>query len=220
MKAKLAKVDSNGQAPRFDPEAVLLDIGTTARQCPHKHIIFSQGDYAGCLFYIGSGRIRLTVVSYAGKGATVAILGKGDFLGEECLAPAYSLRLASAVAMTDCSLVQIERQCMLAALARDPALAKFFWEYVLECKIRTQEDLADRLSHGSEKRLIRLLLMLANHNGRNGHDLPEISQEILAEMVGTTRPRISYFMNKFKKLGLVDYNDGLQVRKELEDMLL
>jgi CRP/FNR family cyclic AMP-dependent transcriptional regulator len=215
----------NGKAVSFDADAFLRHIGPATRMqsCVQKQIIFSQANTASSLFYICKGRVRLTVFSSEGRAATIAILGKGDFLGEECLAMEQPLRLATAVAITDCSFVQIEKQTMLGALDSDRALAGFFMEHLLKCKIRAHEDLADHLSHSSEKRLVRLLLLLAGpHSGDNGatkRNYPEISQETLAEMVGTTRPRISYFMNKFRKMGLVDYSSGLHVSKELENLL-
>ena len=228
MKIKPDVLISNGEAASFDPEAFLGNIGMATRMqpCPQKQVIFSQGNPAVNIFYICQGRARLTVFSSQGRAATIAILGEGDFLGEECLAPGQSLRMATAVAITDCSLVQIEKERMLAALDGDRGLARFFMDYLLVRKIRVEEDLADQLSHSSEKRLARLLLLLAgpysgNHgsNGTSELSFPEINQETLAEMVGTTRPRISYFMNKFRKMGLIDYSRGLLVRKELESML-
>lgn len=195
--------------------------GSRVQACRQKQVIFSQGDSAASLFYVLRGRVRLTIFSSRGKAATIAILGEGDFLGEECLADGAAVRRASAIAVTDCSLLQIKRDSMRSALCRDCALAGFFMEYLLARKIRVEENLADQLFHSSERRLVRVLLTLAaaGHNGAIRRDLPEINQEILAEMVGTTRPRISYFMNKFRKLGLVDYSSGLHVKKELEIML-
>jgi len=213
----------NGKAVSFDADAFLRHIGTATRMqsCLQKHIIFSQADCAASLFYICKGRVRLTIFSIEGKAATIAILGEGDFLGEECLAMGQPLRLATAVAITCCSFVRIEKERMLAALDGDRALARFFTEYLLARTIRAQENLADQLSHSSEKRLVRLLLLLARSgdNGTAERSFPEISQETLAEMVGTTRPRISYFMNKFRRMGLIDYSGGLHVSKELEFLL-
>ena len=186
-----------------------------------KQIIFSQDGHATTLFYIREGRVRLTLLSSEGKAATITILGEGEFLGEECLAPSYSTRLASAVAITDCSLLKIGKDQMLAALENDHALAASFTQYLLQRKIHAEDNLADQIFHSSEKRLVRVLLLLAGPetDGGTKHRLPEISQEVLAEMVGTTRPRISYFMAKFRKLGLVDYRRGLRVRKELQNIL-
>lgn len=211
-------------AEPFDREAFLRSLSTSAKIqfWRERQRIFSQGDPAASLFYIHQGQVRLTAFSSEGKAATIAILGKGDLLGEECLALAQPLRMANAIAITDCSFTEVDKGQMLDALERDRALERFFTDYLLACKIRAQADLAERLSDSSEKRLARVLLLLAGRtsNGtNNGHSLPEISQEVLAELVGTTRPRISYFMTKFKKMGFIDYSRGLQVRKELENLL-
>ena len=221
MSIRLKDQTNIGEAEPFHPDAFLRDISTGAKiqLWREKQLIFSQGDPAASLFYIHHGRIRLTVFSSAGKVSTIAILGKGYLLGEECLA--QSIRMANAIAITDCSFTEIDKGRMLEAMAHDCALARAFMEYLLACKIRTQEELADRLLDSSEKRLARVLLLLAGPagNGANGSHLPEISQETLAEIVGTTRPRISYFMTKFKKMGFIDYSRGLQVSKELESLL-
>lgn len=217
-----AAAAANGDSTTFDPEVFLRNVSrSTTIQCSPKQTIFAQGDLATRLFYIANGLVRLTVLSAEGKAATIAILGKGDFFGDECLASAPMSRSATTVAVTPCSLVQIEKHWMLQALHRDCLLADFFMEYMVARQVRMQEDLADQISHSSEKRLVRVLLLLAGPgtNGCEQNGSFEISQEILAEMVGTTRPRISYFMNKFRKMGLVDYRGGLHVRKELETML-
>lgn len=206
------------------PEQLLLGnagVGAKVQLNFQKQVIFSQDDSATTLFYIREGRVRLTLLSSEGKAATITILGEGEFLGEECLAPSYSARLASAVAITDCCLLKIGKDQMLAALESDHALAASFTQYLLQRKIHAEDNLADQIFHSSEKRLVRLLLLLAGPETDSGskRKLPEISQEVLAEMVGTTRPRISYFMAKFRKLGLVDYSRGLRVRKELQNIL-
>lgn len=206
------------------PEQLLLgnaEVGAKVQLNFQKQVIFSQDDPAATLFYIREGRVRLTVLSSEGKAATVTILSEGEFLGEECLVPCHSVRLASAVAITDCCLLKIGRDEMLAALESDHVLAASFTQYLLLRKIHAEDNLADQIFHSSEKRLVRLLLRLAGpeSNGGSRRKLPEISQEILAEMVGTTRPRISYFMAKFRRLGLVDYRRGLRVRKELQNIL-
>lgn len=223
MKVKLDSQASCNRVMSCDAEVFFRERvpGTRVQACRQKQVIFSQGDSAASLFYILRGRVRLTMFSRRGKAATIAILGDCDFLGEECLGDGPAFRRASAIAVSDCSLVQIKKESMISALDHDPAMAGFFMEYLLARKIRVEEDLADQLFHSSERRLVRVLLMLAatGHNGATGRDLPEINQEILAEMVGTTRPRISYFMNKFRKLGLIDYSSGLHVKKELEIML-
>ena len=196
-------------------------VGAKVQLSFQKQIIFSQGDPATTLFYVREGRIRLTLLSSEGKAATVTILGEGNFLGEECLVPCHSARLASAVAITDCCLLKIGKDEMLAALESDHVFAASFTQYLLLRKIHAEDNLADQIFHSSEKRLVRLLLLLAGPeaDGASRRKLPEISQETLAEMVGTTRPRISYFMAKFRKLGLVDYSRGLRVRKELQNIL-
>ena len=223
MKARLDSHASRAKAASFDPQLLLHNAGPGAKIQSYlqKQVIFSQEDPAAALFYVREGRVKLTVFSSEGRAATIAILDQGDFLGEECLAPCHSLRPASAVAITDCSLLQIEKDHMLAALDSDRALARSFTEYLLIRKVRAEESLADQLTHSSEKRLVRLLLLLAGSGTNSGskRNLPEVSQEVLAEMVGTTRPRISYFMTKFRKLGLVDYSRGLRVRKELQKVL-
>jgi CRP-like cAMP-binding protein len=207
----------------FSAQLLLENAGLDAKVQLNfqKQVIFSQGDSATTLFYIREGRVRLTLLSSEGKAATITILGEGEFLGEECLASSYSARLASAVAITDCCLLKIGKDQMLAALESDHVLAASFTQYLLQRKIHAEDNLADHIFHSSEKRLVRLLLLLAGPeiDGGSKRNLPEISQEVLAEMVGTTRPRISYFMAKFRKLGLVDYSRGLRVRKELQNIL-
>lgn len=206
------------------PVQLLLEnagVGANVQAFLQKQVIFPQDGPAATLFYIREGRVRLTLLSSEGKAATITILGEGEFLGEECLASSYGARLASAVAITDCCLLKIGKDQMLAALESDHALAASFTQYLLQRKIHAEDNLADQIFHSSEKRLVRLLLLLAGPeiDGGSKRKLPEISQEVLAEMVGTTRPRISYFMTKFRKLGLIDYSRGLRVRKELQNVL-
>lgn len=217
MKARLDLHVDNGKRVPF-PQLLLDKTGPGAKiqSYRQKQIIFSQGDLAATLFYIREGRVRLTLLSNEGKAATITILGEGEFLGEECLVPCHHLRLASAVAITDGSMLEIGKERMLAALDSDHGLASSFTQYLLMRKIHAEDNFADQIFHSTEKRLVRLLLLLADSEK---HNLPEISQEILAEMVGTTRPRISYFMTKFRKLGLVDYSRGLRIRKELQKVL-
>ena len=220
MKAKLDPQAGDEEVVGFCSQLQLLMTrrGAKIQSYRQKQVIFSQEDPAAALFYVRQGRVKLTIFSSGGKAATIAILDNGDFLGEECLVPCHSVRLASAVAISDCSLLQIEKGEMLAALDSDRALARSFTKYLLTRKARAEECLADQLSHSSEKRLVRLLLLLGRSgtSGQAKRYPPEITQEILAEMVGTTRPRISYFMTKFRKLGLVDYRGGLRVSKELQ----
>ncbi len=208
----------------FDPHAFLATIGEGRKIVPveKKQTIFAQGDAADALFYIQSGKVRLTVVSNNGKEATIGILGEGDFFGEGCLA-GQPLRMAAATSMTDCELLRIEKKAMMQALHREHALSDMFVAYLLTRNIRYEEDLVDQLFNSSEKRLARILLLLA-HFGKEGVPttvIPAISQETLAEMVGTTRSRVSHFMNNFRKLGFVDYDgSGLEVHSSLLSVVL
>ena len=190
---------------------------------PKKQAIFAQGDAADTIFYIQAGKVRLTVVSEVGKEATLGILGEGDFFGEGGLA-GQPLRMGSATAMTDCELLQIDKKAMMLALHREHTFSDLFVAYLLARNIRYEEDLVDQLFNSSEKRLARILLLLA-HFGKEGVPetvIPKISQETLADMIGTTRSRVSFFMNKFRKLGFVSYNggSGLQVHSSLLNVVL
>jgi CRP/FNR family cyclic AMP-dependent transcriptional regulator len=208
----------------FDPNAFLATIGEGRKVVPfqNKQTIFTQGDAADAVFYIQSGKVKLTVVSNNGKEATIGILGEKDFFGEGCLA-GQPLRMAAATAMTDCEVLRIEKKAMVQALHREHALSDMFVAYLLTRNIRYEEDLVDQLFNSSEKRLARILLLLA-HFGKEGVPqtvIPAISQETLAEMVGTTRSRVSHFMNNFRKLGFVDYDGkGLQVHSSLLNIVL
>ena len=208
----------------FDLHAFLATIGEGRKVVPfqNKQIIFTQGDAADAVFYIQSGKVKLTVVSNNGKEATIGILGERDFFGEGCLA-GQPLRMAAASAMTDCELLRIEKKAMVQALHREHALSDMFVAYLLTRNIRYEEDLVDQLFNSSEKRLARILLLLA-HFGKEGVPqtvIPTISQETLAEMVGTTRSRVSFFMNRFRKLGFVDYGEGgMQVHSSLLGIVL
>lgn len=186
-----------------------------------KKPIFLQGDPSNALFYIEKGKIKLAVVSKRGKEAVVAILGPGDFLGEECLA-GQRQRISTATPMSDCAVVRIEKTAAIRALRDDPEFSEIFLAYLLERNIRTQEDLVDQLFNSSEKRLARILLLLANYGKEHQPDLviAKISQETLAEMVGTTRSRVNYFMNKFRKLGFIKYNGELEVNSSLLSIVL
>jgi len=211
----------------FDPGTFLATIGDGRKSVgvPKKQAIFTQGDPADAIFFIQRGKIRLTVVSKTGKEATIGILGEGDFFGEGALA-GQGFRMGSAAAMTDCQLLRIEKSAMMDALHREHALSDMFVGYLLARNIRYEEDLVDQLFNSSEKRLARVLLMLA-HFGKEGVPetvVPKISQETLAEMVGTTRSRVSFFMNRFRKLGFIDYaggvEGGLQVHSSLLNVVL
>jgi CRP-like cAMP-binding protein len=208
----------------FDPNTFLATIGEGRKIVPaqKKHTVFAQGDPADAVFYIQTGKVKLTVVSDNGKEATIAILGEGSFFGEGCLT-GQPLRVASTTAMTDCTLLRIEKKAMMDALHREHALSDMFVAYLLGRNIRYEEDLVDQLFNSSEKRLARVLLLLA-HFGKEGVPetvVPKMSQETLAEMIGTTRSRVSFFMNRFRKLGFVDYGEGgLQVHSSLLNVVL
>jgi len=188
---------------------------------PKKQGIFAQGDAANAVFYIQTGKVRLTVVSKTGKEATIGILGEGDFFGEACMVGQPS-RMLTATAMTDCAVLRIDKKAMIEALHREHELSDMFVAYLLARNIRHEEDLVDQLFNSSEKRLARILLLLA-HFGKEGKPenvVPKISQEMLAEMIGTTRSRVSFFMNRFRKLGFITYNGGLQVHSSLLNVVL
>jgi CRP/FNR family transcriptional regulator, cyclic AMP receptor protein len=208
----------------FDPKKFLATIGEGRKVVafPRKQTIFTQGDAADTVFYIQEGKVRLTVVSKIGKEATLGILGEGEFFGEGGLA-GQPLRMGSATAMTDCELLRIDKKAMTLALHREHAFSDLFVAYLLSRNIRYEEDLVDQLFNSSEKRLARILLLLA-HFGKDGVPesvIPKISQETLAEMIGTTRSRVSFFMNRFRNLGFVDYGEsGLQVHSSLLNIVL
>jgi len=208
----------------FDPKEFLATIGEGRKVVvfPKKQTIFTQGDAADAVFYIQEGEVRLSVVSKTGKEATLGILREGDFFGEGSLA-GQPLRMGSATAMTDCELLRIDKKAMVLALHREHKFSDLFVAYLLARNVRYEEDLVDQLFNSSEKRLARILLLLARF-GKEG--VPEtviakISQETLAEMIGTTRSRVSFFMNRFRKLGFVDYGgNGLQVHSSLLNIVL
>jgi CRP-like cAMP-binding protein len=209
----------------FDPKKFLATIGEGRKVVafPKKQTIFSQGDAADAVFYIQEGKVRLTVVSKIGKEATLGILSEGDFFGEGGLA-GQALRMGSATAMTDCELLRIDKKAMMLALHREHTFSDLFVAYLLARNIRYEEDLVDQLFNSSEKRLARILLLLA-HFGKEGVPetvIPKISQETLAEMIGTTRSRVSFFMNRFRGLGFLDYDagSGLQVHSSLLNVVL
>jgi CRP/FNR family cyclic AMP-dependent transcriptional regulator len=208
---------------RFDPHAFLATIGEGRRSAlfSKKQTIFAQGDPSDTVFYIRTGKVKLTVVSKTGKEATIAILGEGDFFGESSLT-GQEFRMNSATAMTDCTLLGIDKKAMMQALHREHELSDLFVAYLLARNIRYEEDLVDQLFNSSEKRLARILLLLA-HFGKEGKPetvVPKISQGMLAEMIGTTRSRVSFFMNRFRKLGFIHYNGGLQVHTSLLNVVL
>jgi CRP/FNR family transcriptional regulator, cyclic AMP receptor protein len=211
----------------FNPRTFLATIGEGRQNLTfaRKQGIFAQGDAADAVFYIQKGKVRLSVVSKAGREATIGILTDGDFFGEGALA-GRALRIGSAAAMTGCEILRIDKKAMIDALHREHAFSDLFVAYLLARNIRYEEDLVDQLFNSSEKRLARILLLLA-HFGKEGVPepvIPKISQETLAEMVGTTRSRVSFFMNRFRKLGFVDYSGGpeggLQVHSSLLGVVL
>jgi len=220
--AALATLPNNNRD--FDPKKFLATIGEGRKvvAVPKKEAIFTQGAAGDAVFYIQEGKVRLTVVSKIGKEATLGMLSERDFFGEGCLA-GQSLRMGSATAMTDCELMRIDKKAMMLALHREHKFADLFVAYLLARNIRYEEDLVDQLFNSSEKRLARLLLLLS-HFGKEGVPesvIPKISQETLAEMIGTTRSRVSFFMNRFRKLGFLDYGeDGLQVHSSLLNIVL
>lgn len=207
----------------FDPDTFLATIGEGRKilSVPKKQVIFAQGDNSDSVFYVQSGKVRLTVVSQAGKEATIAIVGEGNFFGEGALA-GQVLRMGSAAAMTDCDLLRVEKKAMMNALHREHAFSDMFVAYLLARNIRYEEDLVDQLFNSSEKRLARVLLLLA-HFGKEGIPetvVPKISQETLAAMVGTTRSRVSFFMNRFRKMGFIDYAGGVEGALQVHSSLL
>jgi CRP/FNR family transcriptional regulator, cyclic AMP receptor protein len=209
--------------PVFNPQLFLSKVGQgkTSLISPKKHTIFSQGDAAEAVFYIQAGKVKLTVVSKQGKEAVVAILERGAFFGESCLA-GQMVHTASATAVEDSTILRIDKDAMIRVLHEEPIFAELFMTYLLEHTIRIQEDLVDQLFNSSEKRLARVLLLLA-HFGKEGKPetvIAKINQETLAEMIGTTRSRVSYFMNKFRKLGYIDYNGELHVHSSLLNVVL
>jgi CRP/FNR family cyclic AMP-dependent transcriptional regulator len=218
---------ANKKSREFNPDTFLATIGEgrTNLTIAKKQGVFAQGDLADAVFYIQSGKVKLTVVSKTGREATIGILSEGDFFGEGALA-GQAQRMGSAAAMTDCGILRIDKKAMMSALHREHAFSDLFVAYLLARNIRYEEDLVDQLFNSSEKRLARVLLLLA-HFGKDGVPetvVPKISQESLAEMVGTTRSRVSFFMNRFRKLGFVDYSGGpeggLQVHSSLLGVVL
>jgi CRP/FNR family cyclic AMP-dependent transcriptional regulator len=208
----------------FDPKAFLAQagLGRSIVELKKKQTVFSQGDPADAVFYIQRGKVRLSVISSGGKEATIALLAPGDFLGEDCIANAHPLRMATATAMTDSAVLKIERTEMVRALHEQHALSDIFVSYLLARNLRVQEDLVDQLFNSSEKRLARTLLLLAQFGKDEKAEMviPKISQEVLAEMVGTTRARVNFFMNRFRKLGFIEYNGTLLVRRSLLNVVL
>ena len=218
---KAAKKPKKGRI--FDPQVFLETVGLkrSITQCPPNHKIFSQGDPSDAVFYIQKGRVKLTTLSKHGKEAVIAILGARDFLGEACLM-GQLVRVASATAIVPSAVLRIEKGEMLRVLQKERALSGFFIAYLLSRNVRIEEDLVDQLFNSTEKRLARTLLLLARY-GKEGNPetvVPEINQETLAEMIGVTRERVNFFMNKFRKLGFIDYNGELQIHSSLLNVVL
>jgi CRP/FNR family cyclic AMP-dependent transcriptional regulator len=207
----------------FDPKTFLAKVGTgkTILEFRKNKTIFAQGDAADTVFYIQKGRVKLSVLSAQGKEAVVAILEPGQFFGEGCL-NGQRLRIATTTAMEQCVITSITREAMIALLHEEPHFSELFMAYLLTRNSRIEEDLIDQLFNSSEKRLARLLLLLANF-GKQGNPQPinpNINQETLAEMIGTTRSRVSFFMNKFRKLGFISYNGKIEVHNSLLSAVL
>ena len=215
---------SEQMSVQFDPASFLASTGLGRRivQVKPKQTFFSQGNPADCIFYLRKGRAKLTVVSANGKEATITLLGSGDFVGEESIAAVVGLRMATATAITACTALKIERQEMIRVMHEEHSFSDLFLSFLLARSMRTQADLVDQLFNSSEKRLARILLLMAEF-GKPGEPetlIPQITQETLAEMIGTTRSRVSFFMNRFRKLGFIAYNGRIQVHKTLLNVIL
>jgi len=208
----------------FDSKAFLekVDGGKTILKFRNKQVLYSQGDAADAVFYLLVGKVKLTVFSAKGKEAVIAILGQGDFLGEACLA-GQVVRTATATALEESTVMRIDKAAMIRVLRDEPSFAELFMSHLLSRNIRVEEDLIDQLFNSSEKRLARILLLLAHYGKESKVEdliIPKISQETLADMIGTTRSRVSFFLNKFRKLGFIDYNGGLRIRSSLLNIVL
>jgi CRP/FNR family transcriptional regulator, cyclic AMP receptor protein len=220
----MKRAAASKELSKFDPNTFLstVNVGRKIATFPKRQAIFAQGDPSDAVFYIKEGKIKLTVVSEVGREATIGILNEGAFFGEGCLT-GQPVRMCSATALTDCSVMRIDKKSMMGVLHREHAFSDMFVAYLLTRNIRYEEDLVDQLFNSSEKRLARILLLLARF-GKEGVPetvIPKMSQESLAEMVGTTRSRVSFFMNRFRKLGFVDYGEsGLQVHSSLLNVVL
>jgi CRP/FNR family cyclic AMP-dependent transcriptional regulator len=206
-----------------NPEAIIarMNGGKTKAKYQRDQIVYSQGDAADSVFYIQSGKVKVAVVSEEGKEAIVAILLPGSFCGEECLT-GHKLRMTTVNTLTDCALIRMAKASVVRALHDDHQFSELFTAYLMERNIRVQEDLVDQLLNSTEKRLARLLLILANYGKEDRPDpiVPKINQETLAEMVGTSRTHVNHFMNKFRQLGFIEYNGDIKVHRSLLNMLL
>jgi CRP/FNR family cyclic AMP-dependent transcriptional regulator len=207
----------------FHPAKFLAGAGKGRTIMPFEEgkVVFAQGDPATAIFYILKGKVKITVVSKSGKEAVIAVLQTSSFFGEGCLA-GQPLRMATATAMSDCSITRLDKAIVIEMLHQEPAFSELLLSYMLTRTIRIEEDLVDHLFNSSEKRLARALLLLANFGkeGRPEKVIPKISQETLADMIGTTRSRVSFFMNKFRRLGFIEYNGTLEVNSSLLNVVL
>jgi CRP-like cAMP-binding protein len=214
---------TNGD-PVFDAKAFLARAGLGKRilNLKKNETAFAQGDPADAIFYVQKGKLRVTVTSANGKEATITLVGEGEFLGEDCMVSAHPLRLSTATAMTDGALLKISKSEMVRVLHKEPELSEMFTSFLLARNARIQADLVDQLFNSSEKRLARILLLLAQFGKESKPEtvVPKISQEVLAEMIGTTRSRVSFFMNRFRKLGFVEYNGEIHVHNTLLNIFL
>ena len=219
----MARIAAAKNEREFDPDIFLATIGEGRKIVAvlKKQTIYTQGDRADAVFYVQRGKVRLTVVSKSGKEATIGIVSERNFFGEGALA-GQLLRMGSAAAMTDCELLRVDKKVMMGVLHREHTFSDMFVAYLLARNIRYEEDLVDQLFNSSEKRLARILLLLAHFGKETIPDavVPQISQETLAEMIGTTRSRVSFFMNRFRKLGFIEYNGGLKVHSSLLNVVL
>ena len=208
----------------FDLAAFLATAGIGRRivQMKPKQAFFSQGGVADSIFYLQTGRAKLTVVSHEGKEATIALIPAGEFVGEESLASVGALHMATASAITACTALKIEREEMIRMMHQEHSLSEMYLKFLLVRSMRAQADLVDQLFNSSERRLARILLLMAEFGepGESEHFLPPITQETLAEMIGTTRSRVSFFMNRFRRLGLIEYNGRIRVHKSLLNVVL
>ncbi len=215
---------STAKKSTFDPAAFLATAGLGRKivELTPDQTFFTQGDTPDSVFYLQKGRARLTVLSQRGKEATITLLASGDFVGEECIAALPGLRLTTATAVNACSALKISRAEMVRVMHEEPAFADTFMKFLLARSMRTQADLVDQLFNSSEKRLARILLLMAEF-GKPGEPetlIPPVTQETLADMIGTTRSRVSFFMNRFRKLGFISYNGRIQVHKSLLNVIL
>jgi CRP-like cAMP-binding protein len=215
---------ATAKKPVFDPVAYLANSGVGRKivELKPKRSLFTQGDNCDAIFYIQKGRVRLTVVSTQGKEATITLLCAGDFAGEEAIAAVAGLRLSTAKAITACTVLKISRDEMIRVMRKEHTFSDLFLAFLLARSMRTQADLVDQLFNSSEKRLARILLLMAEFGqpGKPEMLIPQVTQETLAEMIGTTRSRVSFFMNRFRKLGFIEYNGRIRVHKSLLNVVL